>query len=71
MIRLKSTGFSDITYEDVEPSKYMDARKRVRKLNDNLDDRSKEMKSSSTTDAEAIELMEITSKDIDTTVKNV
>ena len=51
----------------------LDIRKqeKVRKLNENLDDRSKEIEPSSTTDAEAIELMEITSKDIDTTVKGV
>ena len=35
------------------------------KLNENLDERSKAIESSSTTDVEAIELMEMTSKDID------
>ena len=48
-----------------------EAREKVRKLNENLNERSKEIKSSSTTDTEAIELMEITSKDIDRTVKGV
>ena len=41
------------------------------KLNENLDERSKAIESSSTTDAEAIEMIEVTSKDIDTTVKGV
>ena len=46
-------------------------RGKVRKLDENLDKRSKEIESSFTTDAEAIEMIEVTSKDIDTTVKNV
>ena len=64
-------GFRNITDEDIHPyrSRYKDAREKVRKLNDNLNERSKAIESSSTTDAEAIELMEITSEDIDTTVK--
>ena len=41
------------------------------KLNENLDERSKAIESSSTTDAEAIEMIEMTSKDIDVTVKGV
>ena len=40
------------------------------KLNENLDERSKAIESSSTTDAEAIEMTEVTSKDIDATVKD-
>ena len=40
------------------------------KLNENLDERSKAIKSSSTTDAEATEMIEVTSKDIDATVKD-
>ena len=36
-----------------------------------LNERLKAIESSSTTDAEAIELMEMTSKDIDKSVKNV
>ena len=40
------------------------------KLNENLDERSKTIESSSTTDAEAIEMIEVTSKDIDATVKD-
>ena len=45
--------------------------KRLRKLDENLDERLKAMESSSTTNAEAIELMEMTSKEIDMTVKDV
>ena len=41
------------------------------KLNENLDERSKAIESSSTTDAETIEMIEVTSKDIDTTTKGV
>ena len=40
------------------------------KLNENLDERSKAIESSSTTDTEAIEMIEVTSKDIDVTVKD-
>ena len=40
------------------------------KLNENLDERSKTIESSSTTDTEAIEMIEVTSKDIDATVKD-
>ena len=71
--KLKSMGFTDITDEDIHPyrTKYIVARDKVKKLNDNLDERSKAIESSSTTDAEAIEMIEVTSKDIDTTVKDV
>ena len=66
-------GFRNITDEDIHPyrSRYKDAREKVRKLDDNFNERSKAIESSSTTDAEAIELMEITSKDIDMTVKGI
>ena len=74
-------GFGNITYKDIRPSEYeKDGKEKVRKLNDNLNERSKAIQSLSTTDAEAIELMEIisedidtiiTSEDIDTTVKGV
>ena len=66
-------GFRGITDEDVKSSrtKYKVAREKVRKLDENLDKRSKEIESSSTTNAEAIEMIEVTSKDIDTTVKDV
>ena len=43
----------------------------LKKLDENLDERSKAIESSSTTDTEAIEMIEVTSKDIDTTVKDV
>ena len=71
--RLKLMDFRGITDEDVKPSrtKYKVAREKVRKLDENLDKRSKEIESSSTTNAEAIEMIEVTSKDIDTTVKDV
>ena len=63
----------NVTDEDVQPykPKYKVAREKVRKLNENLDERSKEIESSSTTDAEGTEMIEVTSKDIDTTVKDV
>ena len=66
-------GFMTITDEDINPykSRYKKAREKVRKLDENLDERSKAIESSSTTDAEAIEMIEVTSKDIDMTVKNV
>ena len=71
--KLRLMGFRNLTDEDVNPHrpKYMKVREKIRKLNKNLDERSKEIESSSTTDAEAIEMIEVTSKDIDTTVKDV
>ena len=71
--RLRLMSFRGITDDDVKPSrtKYKLAREKVRKLDENLDKRSKEIESSSTTDAEAIKMIEVTSKDIDTTVKDV
>ena len=71
--KLKAMGFTDITDEDTHPyrDKYLVARDKVKKLNKNLDERSKEIESPSTTDAEAIEMIEVTSKDIDTTVDDV
>ena len=67
--KLRSMGFTNITDEDVQPhrAKYIKARKKVRILNEDLSERLKAIESSFTTDAEAIELMEITSKEIDTT----
>ena len=66
-------GFMNVTDEDVQPykPKYKVVREKIKKLDENLDERSKEIESSSTTDAEAIEMIEVTSKDIDTTVKDV
>ena len=65
--------FRDITDEDTHPyrTKYKVVRDKVKKLNENLDERSKAIESPSTTDAEAIEMIEVTSKDIDTTIKDV
>ena len=66
-------GFRNLTYEDINPydRRSKRARKEVKKLNENLDERSKAIESPSTTDAEAIEMIEVTSKDIDTTIKHV
>ena len=63
--KLRIMGFTSITDEDINPyrNKYKKARDDVMKLNENLDERSKAIESSF--DAEAIELMEMTSKDID------
>ena len=71
--KLKLMGFESITDEDTYPyrNRYKKAREDVMKLNENLDERSKAIESSSTTDAETIEMIEVTSKDIDTTVKGV
>ena len=71
--KLRSMGFTNITDEDVQPhrAKYIKARKKVRILNEGLNERSKAIESPSTTDAEAIEMIEVTSKDIDTTIKDV
>ena len=65
--RLITMGFTNITYEDIQPyqPKFQKARDEARKLNEKLNERSKTLESSSTTDVEAIELMEMTSKDID------
>ena len=70
--KLRLMGFRTITGEDINPyrTKYKVAREDVMKLNENLDERSKAIESSSTTDAEAIEMIEMTSKDIDVTVKD-
>ena len=71
--KLRLMGFRTLTYEDINPydRRSKRAREEVMKLNENLDERSKAIESSSTTDAEAIEMIEVTSKDIDTTVKGV
>ena len=71
--KLRSMGFTNITDEDVQPhrARYIKARKKVRILNEDLNERSKAIESPSTTDAEVIEMIEMASKDIDTTVKDV
>ena len=65
--KLRLMGFTSITDEDINPyrNKYKEAREEVMKLNENLDEKSKAIESSSTTDAETIEMIEMTSKDID------
>ena len=65
-------GFTNITDEDTNPyrKKYKNVREKIRKLDENLDKRSKAIESSSTTNAEAIGMIAMTSKDIDTTVKD-
>ena len=65
--KLRLMGFTSIADEDTHPyrDRYKKARQDVIKLNENLDERSKAIESSSTTDAEAIEMIEVTSKDID------
>ena len=69
--KLKSMGFINITDEDINPYKPKYKKKKLRKLDENLDERSKAIPSSSTTNTEAIEMIEMTSKDIDTTVNDV
>ena len=71
--KLRLMGFRNLTYEDINPyvPRYKRAREEAMKLNEKLDERSKAIESSSTTDTEAIEMIEVTSKDIDTTVKGV
>ena len=73
VVKLRLMGFRNLTYEDINPyvPRYKRAREDVMNLNENLDERSKAIESSSTTDADAIEMIEVTSKDIDTTVKGV
>ena len=65
--KFRLMGFTSITDEDINPyrNKYKKARDDVMNLNENLDERSKAIESSSTTNAEAIEMIEMTSKDID------
>ena len=46
-------------------------RGKLRKLDEKLDERSKAIRSPSTTKTEAIEMIEMTSKDIDTTVEDI
>ena len=71
--KLRSMGFIDITDEDINPyrPKYKKAKEKLIKLDDALNEKSKAMASPSTTDAEAIEMIMMTSKDIDTTIKDV
>ena len=72
---LKLMGFTNILDEDIQPyrPKYVKKREKekLKKLDKDFDERSKAISASSTTDAEAIEMIEVTFKDIDTTVKGV
>ena len=71
--KLKSMGFTNIMYEDINPydQRFKRVREKVSILNEDLNERSKTINSPSTTNAEAIEMIEVTSKDIDMTVKDV
>ena len=71
--KLRSMGFTNITDEDINPyrPKYKKAREKLIKLNGALNEKSKAIGSPSTTDAEAIEMIVMTSKNIDTTIKDV
>ena len=73
VIKLRSMGFANITDEDIQlhNKRHVRARKKLGKLDDTLNERTKAIESLSTTEAKAIEMIEITSKDIDTTVKGV
>ena len=66
-------GFMNITNEDINPyrPKYKKAREKLIKLDGDLKEKSKAIGSPSTNDAEAIEMIMMTSKDIDTTIKDV
>ena len=70
--KLRLMGFRNLTYEDINPydRRFKRTREEVMKLKENLDERSKAIESSSMTDAEAIEMIEVTSKDIAATVKD-
>ena len=71
--KLKLMGFTNIMYEDINPydRRFKRAREKVIKLDEDLNKRSKMIESPSTTNADAIEMIEVTSKDIDATVKDV
>ena len=70
---LKSMGFTNITDEDVRlyRDRYVKRRDKLRKLDENLDKGLKAIESPSTTNAEVIEMIEMTSKDTDTSVKDL
>ena len=72
VVKLRLMGFTNIMYADINPysRRFERVREEVMKLNENLDEMSKAIESSSTTDTEAIEMIKVTSKDIDVTVKD-
>ena len=65
--------FTNITDEDINPyrPKFKKAREKLTKLDDALNEKSKAIGSPSTTHVKAIEMIVMTSKDIDTTIKDV
>ena len=71
--KMRSMSFTNMTNEDINPYRTKDknARKKLIKLDGVLNEKSKAIGSPSTTNAEAIEMIEMTSKDIDTTIKDV
>ena len=71
--KLRSIGLTNITDEDINPyrPKYKKTREKLIKLDGVLNEKSKAIGSPSTTDAEAIEMIVMTSKDIDTTIKDI
>ena len=68
--RLKLMGFIDVSDEDINPYKPKYERRRGEKLK-KLDERSKAIEFLSTMNVEAIELLKMTSKEIDMTSKGV
>ena len=71
--KMRLMGFTNITDEDINPyrPKYKIAREKLKKLDGASNEKSKAIGSLSTTDTEAIEMIVMTSKDIDTTIKDV
>ena len=65
--KLRLMGFMDITDVDVKPYKqrYVEKREKLRELGITLNERSKAISSTSTMDTEAIEMVDMTPKDID------
>ena len=70
---MRSIGFTNVTDEDINPyrPKYKKAREKLIKLDGAVSKKSKAIGFPSTTDADAIEMIVMTSKDIDTTIKDV
>ena len=65
--KLRLMGFMDITDVDVKPYKqrHVEKREKLRELGITLNERSKAISSTSTMDTETIEMVDMTSKDID------
>ena len=62
-----------MTSEDINPymKRSVKKREKLKKLDEKLDEKSKAVGSPSTTNTEAIEMIDMPSEDIDTTVKDV